>query len=57
MTELNRRAWLTGTAAMAGAALLRARPAAAQSSDLSCPRGRLPPERDTLRAPSGRSVR
>ena len=34
-----------------------ARPAAAPSSDLSCPRGRLPPEGDTLRAPSGRSVR
>jgi tripartite-type tricarboxylate transporter receptor subunit TctC len=30
MTELNRRAWLTGAATMAGAALLRAHPAAAQ---------------------------
>ena len=31
MTELNRRAWLTAAAAMAGAALLRAREAAAQA--------------------------
>src|SRR6266851_7425624 len=31
MTELHRRAWLTGAAAMAGAALLRAREAAAQA--------------------------
>ena len=48
------RAWSRRTAARSACA---ARPAAAPSSDLSCPRGRLPPEGDTLRAPSGRSVR
>ena len=39
------RAWSRRTAARSACA---ARPAAAPSSDLSCPRGRLPPEGDTL---------
>ena len=48
------RAWSRRTAARSSCA---ARPAAAPSSDLSCPRGPPRSERDALRAPSGRSVR